>query len=111
MKNPLTLYTKDSWIKGELNADGTKIVFPAGQYLYYDEAKEYGYQLFYIKNLVIDGYYYESFDVDKTTPITLTMDGNTLTLEGTNEDGTTLIASVTDDDEPSWNYYGDYRQC
>lgn len=108
-KNPLTLYTKDSWIKGELNADGTKIVFPAGQYLSYDEEKEYGYQLFYIKNLVLDGYYYESFDVDKTTPITLAIDGNTLTLEGTNEEGTTIIASVTDDDEPAWNYYGDYQ--
>ncbi|MCM1313305.1 MAG: hypothetical protein NC206_08040 [Bacteroides sp.] len=108
-KNPLTLYTKDSWIKGELNADGTKIVFPAGQYLYYDEAKEYGYRLVYIKNIVFDGYYYESFDVDDTTPITLAVDGNILTLEGTNENGTTVIASVTDDDEPSWNYYGDYQ--
>lgn len=107
-KNPLSRYTKGTWIKGELNADGTKIEFPAGQYVYYDEAKEYGYQLFHIKNVVIDDdYYCESFDIDKDTPIVLLVDGNTLTLEGTTEDGTSIIASVSDDDEPAWNLCGD----
>lgn len=106
-KEPLSRYTKGSWVKGELNAEGTKIQFPAGQYLTYDTNKEYGYRLCYIKNIVMDGYYYESFEVDETTPITLTVDGNTLRLEGTDDEGTMMIAAVTDDDEPSWNYYGD----
>lgn len=107
-RDPVSRYSKGTWIKGELNADGTKIEFPAGQYLYYDDTKGYGYQLFHLNNLVIDeDYYYESSDIDKTTPIVLSVDGNTLTLEGTNKDMTSIIGSVTDDDEPYWNYCGD----
>lgn len=106
-KNPVTKYTQDSWIQGELNEDGTKIVFPAGQYLYYNTKQQYGYQLYHIYNIVLDsyGYDYESFSIDYSTPITLSVDGTTLKLEGTSD--TNIIASVSDDDDPAWNYYGD----
>lgn len=104
-KNPLSKYNKSSWIKGEYNEAGTQIVFPAGQYLTYDEKQQYGYQLIHINNIVLNGYEVGSFDVDNTSPIVLAVDGNTLRLEGTDEN--TIIASVSDDDEPYWNYYGD----
>lgn len=107
-QNPISKYTKSTaWIKGEINDNGTQIVFPAGQYLTYDEQKQYGYQLYHINNIVLDadGYYWESFNVDRTTPITLAVDGDKLTLEGTSDKD--IIAMVSDDDEPDWNYYGD----
>lgn len=108
-KDPLSKYINGSWIKGELNADGTKIVFPAGQYLTYDEKRGFGYQLYFIKDVVLDsyGYRYESFTADKNTDITLSVEGNTLRLEGTNAEKLSIIAAITDDDEPSWGYYGD----
>ncbi|MBR1448952.1 MAG: hypothetical protein IJ588_09460 [Prevotella sp.] len=114
-ENPVTYYTNSSkqeaWIEGELSADRKKITFPAGQTLYVKTSKKTSvkYQLYYLHNVVLDedGYYYESFAVDKETPITLAVDGNTLSLEGTTGDLSAIIGVVTDDDEPSWTYYGD----
>lgn len=110
-KNPVTRYDQDTWIEGTLSDDGSTISFPAGQTLYQKKSKKttVNYQLYYLKNVVLDedGYYYESFEVDKETPITLAVDGNTLTLQGTTDDLSSIIGVVTDDDDPAWNYYGD----
>ena len=110
-QNPITRYDQNTWIQGTLSDDGKTISFPAGQTLYQKTSKKttVNYQLYYLKNVVLDedGYYYESFEVDKETPITLAVDGNTLTLQGTTDDLKSIIGVVTDDDEPAWNYYGD----
>lgn len=46
MKNPIFDNEFDTWIEGTVNADGTKLTFPTGQYIVYSDDYGYGIQVY-----------------------------------------------------------------
>lgn len=64
-----------TWVKGTLNEDGSKLVIPAGQMIYWSAQGGYGMTL----NM---GDYTQSGWIKNNNDITYTVNGNTLTLDG-----------------------------
>ena len=80
------LVSKDisnSWVKGTLSADGRTVTIPTDQYVDYTRTFDMAYQL---KMLYYDAdaeYYFPDME---TTEVTLTIDGNTMTMNGTSKE-------------------------
>lgn len=97
-----------TWVKGTLNEDGTKLVIPAGQMIYWSAQGGYGMTVNY-------GDYTTGGWIKSDRDITYTVDGNTLTLDGAhasvsggyiNFEDAVLGAFWTDDD--SFAGYGEW---
>lgn len=99
IKDPVTEFAQGSWVKG--TKDGNTITISGAQPLYYVSTSEYAATLslnWGTKN--------ESGYTRGTGDITFTIDGNTITLQGSSADN---IIGVFWDDDNSWQGYGDYN--
>ena len=97
---PICGYTTESWVKGTLSEDKTTITVPLGQNLAYSSNYDAGIQMWFGNNG-------ESVTPNKTiTEVTYTIDGNTITLNGTSED---LILSCFWTDDNSWTGYSEWN--
>ncbi|MBQ8711874.1 MAG: hypothetical protein IJ551_03490 [Prevotella sp.] len=108
LQSPVTGYSTNAWIKGTVSSDGKKLTFPAGQYIEYDEDEEYGVQVFYIKDIVVDEWGdAEDYTVDTETDITFTVSGKTISLDGTSEK---VMLGLVYDDTEEWteNYNAEF---
>lgn len=104
-KNPVAEFAPEAWVKGTLGDDGKTITVPLFQNLYY--ASTYDACL-----MTAIGKYEESADggwyyVDPSyTEVTYTLDGETLTLNGTSED---VFYGIYWTDDKSWQGYGEWN--
>ena len=99
IKDPVTEFAQGSWVKG--TKDGNTITISGAQPLYYVSTSEYAATLslnWGTKN--------ESGYTRGTGDITFTIDGNTITLQGSSADN---IIGIFWDDDNSWQGYGDYN--
>lgn len=113
---PVFTYERDCWMEGTLSADGKTITMPMDQYVYWNWNDEHGIML---KNLTLDvdaeGYVTLTINED-VTEMTFTIDGNTLTLDGTSGDmyadwptSFTGLGGVWDIDELPFATYLDWN--
>lgn len=104
-KNPVAEFAPEAWVKGTLGDDGKTITVPLFQNLYY--VSTYDACL-----MTAIGKYEESADggwyyVDPSyTEVTYTLDGETLTLNGTSED---VFYGIYWTDDKSWQGYGEWN--
>ena len=99
--NPVCGYNQGTYAKATLSEDGKTITMPLGQHLYYSSTYDATVATFmaepsgntFVPNKVI-------------TEVTYTIEGETITLNGTSEDQF-LSAFWTDDD--SWSGYGEWN--
>lgn len=96
IKDPVTRYSQGSWVKG--TKEGNTITVAGAQPL--------GYASNYDATLSLNwGTKTDSGYTRGTGDITFTIDGNTITLQGSSADN---IIGVFWDDDNSWQGYGDY---
>lgn len=99
--NPVCGYNRGSYVKGTLSEDGTTITIPLFQNLAYSSNYDAGIAI------AMGNTSGQTFAPDKeTTEVTYTIDGETITLNGTSEDHI-LSCFWTDDD--SWTGYGEWN--
>ena len=83
LEDPVSGYAWNCWVEGSLSADGTTITLPVGQYIDYLRTFDIGTILAvldYDDNL-------HTYVMDaSTTAVTYTIEGETIRLNGTNED-------------------------
>ena len=101
IKDPVSLYTQNTWVKG--TKSGNTITVPTGQPLAYNTQ--------YAATLSLNwGNYDENTEAGwnkvAAENITFTIDGDVITLEGSNED---LYIGIFWDDDNSFGGYGDYE--
>lgn len=91
LREPVYDTNSDIWVKGTINADGTKITVPLNQYLYWDENEERGMVIKWMSTGV-EQQTDEEGNVQYTmtltvhqgvTEATYTINGNTITLDNT----------------------------
>lgn len=91
----------NGWIEGQLNDEGTEIIIPMGQSLYYSNYYQADILLAWGKTEIAyrdNGEAYIDFIVDeRVTEVVYTIDGETIT-------GPEGIAPVSDDTNPFWNF-------
>ncbi|MBQ9554894.1 MAG: hypothetical protein IJV05_01580 [Muribaculaceae bacterium] len=84
----------DSWVEGQISEDGTTITVPMGQSIYYSDYYGADVVLAYGQSTIDeDGYFGIDID-DRVEEAIYTIDGNVITLEGT--DGPTEIDPYED---------------
>ena len=91
LREPVYDTNTDIWVKGTLNADGTKITVPLNQYLYWDENEERGMVIKWMSTGVEqrtdeDGNVQNVLTLtvhQDVTEATYTINGNTITLDNT----------------------------
>ncbi len=98
IKDPVTDFAQGSWVKG--TKDGNTITIAGAQPLYYVSTSEYAATL-----SLNWGDYTSSGATRGTGDITFTIDGNTISLEGSSS---SKIIGIFWDDDNSWQGYGDY---
>lgn len=96
LRDPVFEVASDVWVKGTLNADGTKITVPLNQYLYWDENEEKGMTTKWVSTTVItytDDEGNEQFGMNTNayndvTEVTYTIDNaaGTISLDNTSGD-------------------------
>ena len=99
IKDFISNVTSDAWVKG--TKEGNTITISAGQRIFYNVAQGYG--LYIAKCTYVDD---ETGWAKVDGDITLTVDGNTISLNGTDENNP-VAAFWTDDN--SFSGYGDYE--
>ena len=98
IKDFISNVTNGTWVKG--TKEGNTITIPAGQIVFYNTNYNYG---LYIAKTAYDD---ENGFAEVAGDITLTVDGNTISLDDTDEDHP-VAAFWTDDN--SFSGYGDYE--
>ena len=98
IKDFISNVTNGTWVKG--TKEGNTITIPAGQIVFYNANYNYG---LYIAKTAYDD---ENGWTEVAGDITLTVDGNTISLDDTDEDHP-VAAFWTDDN--SFSGYGDYE--
>ncbi len=102
MLNPVSYCAEDTWVKGQLSADGRTLTVPLGQQLYYDASEGWGYATAYLHY----NRQKKSFDIDESVAqVTFTIDGDVLTLDDC--DGEAIYGVIYTDDY-TWTGFGDY---
>ena len=102
----------DSWVEGQLNADGTQITVPLGQPLYYSPSYNANLVIGFGEVYVAYGYY--MFDVDQNvSEAVYVIDGANMTLQGNfNFDdavGHGYGFGAYWDDDRSWSGFTEYN--
>ncbi len=100
IKNPITGYSSGSWIKGTKN--GNTITVPLGQFLAYFESEGYGLYITLAQLTTSSSYGFTGTNLTTETEITYTIDGNTISLNGTDE--TKVLTVAWSDDNTVYNY-------
>ena len=108
LKNVVCFMGLDTYVKGTIS--GNTITVPMGQKVYYWERFEYGAELSFVNverndDGIVESTYAGARD-EATTEATYTIDGNTITLNGT--DANHLLGFVWDDDD-SWSGCGEFN--
>ena len=98
IKNFISNVSSGAWVKG--TKSGNTITIPAGQVITYNTTYDYG--LYIAKCTYVEGTGWSEVDGD----ITLTVDGNTISLDGTDADNP--VACFWTDDF-TFSGYGDYE--
>lgn len=98
IKDFISNVTVGTWVKG--TKEGNTITIPAGQVIFYNTAYDYG--MYIAKSSYDEGNGFTEVSGD----ITLTVDGNTISLDNTDEDH---IAAGFWTDNESFSGYGDYE--
>jgi len=91
IQNPVAGYTPGSWVKG--TKSGNTITIPLGQLLFYNTSENYG---LYITLADVTTEFVGTNDT-AATEITYTIDGNTITQNGTSATRTLTVAWTDDD--------------
>lgn len=112
---PLYSLPYSYWVKGELNEDGNRITVPLGQYVFWSDHYQSGLVLSWGSTTYTtgpDGHYSYSFMRDRNaTAVTYAIEGNTITMEGTEGDITVdpPIALVGTGLSANWDDNGDWQ--
>lgn len=91
IKNPITGYSSGTWVKG--TKAGNTITVPLGQFLSYFASDGYGLYIT-LANVTSS---FSGTNLTDETEVTYTIDGNTISLNGTNETKTLTVAWSDDD--------------
>ena len=112
---PLFSLPYNYWVKGELNEDGTSFDVPLGQYVFWSDHYEAGLVLSWGTTSYYngqDGHYRYTFKRDReATAVTYDIDGNTITMQGSDGDisATAPEALVGTGLSACWDDNGDWH--
>ena len=95
IKNPIAGYDANSWIKG--TKSGNTITVPLGQFLYYNTSEGYGLYITLADVTTSESYGFAGTNLTTETEVTYTIDGNTISLNGTSASKTLTVAWSDDD--------------
>lgn len=117
-KDIICFSANDTYVKGTISEDGTKITVPMGQFVFYDESYQYGCKLAMLNWDDNEQYYITD---ESTTEAVFTVDGDKLKLLDTDEEfneysvnyPTRIFGLVYDDIDPEydgeWAGFGDMQ--
>lgn len=95
IKNPIAGYEPNSWIKG--TKSGNTITVPLGQFMYYNTSEGYGTYITLANVTTSEDYGFAGTNLTTETEVTYTIDGNTISLNGTSASKTLTVAWSDDD--------------
>lgn len=108
IQNPVSEYANGAWVKG--TKDGNTITVPLGQFLYYSASYNYGLYLTMADVAEDADAGFAGTTDEAATEVTYTIDGETISLNGTSATRTLTVA--WSDDNTSYKYSapgGDYE--
>ena len=100
IKNPIKGYSSSTWIKG--TKDGNTITVPLGQFLSYSASAGYGLYITLAQLTTSSSSGFTGTNLTTETEITYTIDGNTISLNGTDE--TKVLTVAWSDDNTVYQY-------
>jgi hypothetical protein len=95
IKNHIAGYETNTWIKG--TKSGNTITVPLGQFLYYNTSDGYGTYITLANVTTSEDYGFAGTNLTTETEVTYTIDGNTISLNGTSASKTLTVAWSDDD--------------